>query len=399
MSIIGIAGTAKNTGKTTTLNALLHKSQFGVLDADNTSSVSFRADEGGEKSASPPHIQSRFLTRPFGTSFRMTTGVTSIGYDGEEIDNITSLPKPRIFLHHGMIASTSLQCVPARGWSIIQKTGLYTALGEIVIVRCETPGLIVLAGPNKRSELEKVVRQMTDLGCKDIFVDGSLNRIAPMSVVDKIIFTTGAARTTDIAALVEEMKAIEFLFQFGKTQWNNKQNNFSINVIPSEAKNLALPAGSSSSTIIDATEVEKLILHYKEDCRSSESGNPLIINGLITSIGLQTLTERIRLLQEADRPHEIIFTDPISLLLSGEPQRTAQHIAQLTGLNIIISYRKPILLAAITVNPFYPEYRGTTYTAAYVEATLLISSMKRSLHSPLFDMMRSEITESYRNIL
>lgn len=209
---------------------------------------------------------------------------------------------------------------------------MFNALGEIVIVRCETAGLIVLAGPNKRSELETVVQLMEEFDCSNIFIDGSLNRIAPMSVVDKIIFTTGAARTTDIPALVEKM-------------------NSPISVIPRSpdpngvlhgagtTRNLAFPAGISTATIIDKPEVERILQQCKTDCHTGERLYPVIINGLITSTGLQTLVERIPLLPDADRLHEIIFNNPISLLLSGEPQHTAQHIAQLTGLGITISYQ------------------------------------------------------------
>ncbi|MBU4562316.1 hypothetical protein KKB17_02785, partial [bacterium] len=55
--VLGILGTAKNTGKTTTTSALLE-----IANNKN-----------------------------------LSVGITSIGYDGEDIDNITGLPKPRIF--------------------------------------------------------------------------------------------------------------------------------------------------------------------------------------------------------------------------------------------------------------------------------------------------------------
>jgi len=56
--IVGIAGTAKNTGKTTTTSAILDELY----------------------------------------NMEIPIGLTSIGYDGEEIDNITRLPKPRLFV-------------------------------------------------------------------------------------------------------------------------------------------------------------------------------------------------------------------------------------------------------------------------------------------------------------
>ena len=64
--ILGIAGTAKNTGKTTTTNAILaclRKRGIAVF-------------------------------------------LTSIGYDGENLDNVTGLPKPKIPVEPGDIIAT-----------------------------------------------------------------------------------------------------------------------------------------------------------------------------------------------------------------------------------------------------------------------------------------------------
>ncbi|MFA6573745.1 MAG: hypothetical protein WCT13_06310, partial [Patescibacteria group bacterium] len=175
-TIIGIAGTAKNTGKTTTLNCLLQEA----------------------------------------SRRNYSVAVTSIGFDGEEIDNVTSLPKPRITVYPNFIVTTSQKCLnhSTANVEILHRTGLYTSLGEIVIVRVIQEGLVVIAGPNKTNELRMIVETMKSYPCDYMFVDGSLNRIVPMTVVDSIIFTTGGARSTDIPELCNEMLTIESLFQF-----------------------------------------------------------------------------------------------------------------------------------------------------------------------------------------
>ena len=71
MRVIGIAGTAKNTGKTTTLVA----------------SIKFFAEN-----------QKMFIT--------------GIGYDGEDFDNLTGLPKPRVFVPEGRLLQA-----PCLSWS------------------------------------------------------------------------------------------------------------------------------------------------------------------------------------------------------------------------------------------------------------------------------------------
>ena len=70
---IGFAGTAKNTGKTSTA---LHVLQL--------------CHEHG-----------------------LQVALTSIGYDGETMDNVTGLPKPRYWLEPGMLLATSERCLKA----------------------------------------------------------------------------------------------------------------------------------------------------------------------------------------------------------------------------------------------------------------------------------------------
>ena len=84
MHIIGIVGTAKNTGKTTTLAALIR--------------------EAGRR--------------------RERIGVTGIGYDGEEIDTVTGLPKPRLLLQPGTIVATSERCLRTTSaeYTVIKRT-------------------------------------------------------------------------------------------------------------------------------------------------------------------------------------------------------------------------------------------------------------------------------------
>ena len=111
--IIGIAGTAKNTGKTTTTSVIL--------------------GELYEK--------------------KIQVGLTSIGYDGEEIDNITGLPKPRLLLNKGTILATAEKCLKAGSavYDILETTNITTPLGKICIVKVVEEGLAVVAGPTKQS--------------------------------------------------------------------------------------------------------------------------------------------------------------------------------------------------------------------------------------------------------
>ena len=166
-TIIGVAGTAKNTGKTTTLVTLLKKLK--------------------EKNA--PAI-----------------GLTGIGYDGESFDNVTGLPKPRIDVHEGMIVAVVERCLKFGRAKIetLFQTDIQTPLGRIVIGRVETPGKLVLAGPVKGSDLRRTLDYMGGFGAGLTFVDGAFGRMAPFSEVDGIVLATGASRNNNISALAQE---------------------------------------------------------------------------------------------------------------------------------------------------------------------------------------------------
>src|SRR5437870_4324964 len=102
--VLGIVGTAKNTGKTTTLAALIA-----------------HGGEGGLRLA-----------------------ITGIGYDGEEIDNVTMLPKPRLLFREQAIIATSEHCLRATraGYRMRRRTGISTALGEVIIAEITRSGLV-----------------------------------------------------------------------------------------------------------------------------------------------------------------------------------------------------------------------------------------------------------------
>jgi hypothetical protein len=172
MLVLGIAGTAKNTGKTTTTVSIVN--QWAAPEA---------------------------------------LAVTSIGYDGESKDNVTGLPKPRLNLPAGVLVVTAERCLEAGSARIetLERTEVPTPLGKLVVGRVRKSGLVVLAGPNNESALKQFIQRIKPLGISLLLVDGALGRIAPMSATDGLILATGAARTRDMDRLARETAAFSFL--------------------------------------------------------------------------------------------------------------------------------------------------------------------------------------------
>ena len=338
--VIGIVGTAKNTGKTTTLSYLMQHAHASGL----------------------------------------RIGITGIGYDGEELDNITSLPKPRLTLPTNTIVTTSERClaVSTAKLEILERTGIVTSLGQVLILRVTEPGLVVVAGPNRKRTLSTIVEKMRRIGVDFLLIDGSLNRIAPMSLADKIIFTTGAARNTETNVLAEEMKTIERAFSLEI----NKRALSSFRAITifekDEASSLEL------SSLLDRNDASTL---FNKLSRKSES---VYIPGLISSSAMQEFVGRL-----PDTRVEIILPDPLVLLLAGEPLDIASLLDLTKKKNIDISFVSKPQLTGITINPFYPKPTGTMFAPAYVDKNEMMSRMRGAIRTPLFNVKDNESERLY----
>ncbi len=153
---ISIIGLAKNVGKTTTLNFLLNQ----VSGKEN-----------------------------------LTVGISSTGWDGESFDSITGKPKPKIILSKGNIAATTEECLKrcGKGWKLIEKTGMDTSMGKIMIIEVLQEDRFEIAGPTTISELAVIKEKLLGYGAELILFDGAINRKASSSkrISDSIIIATG----------------------------------------------------------------------------------------------------------------------------------------------------------------------------------------------------------------
>lgn len=330
---IGVVGTAKNTGKTTTLSHLIDQAHRNGLNS----------------------------------------AVTGIGYDGEEIDNITMLPKPRLHLHEGTILTTSEVCLKRSpiGYRVIRRTGIPTALGELLIVEVTKSGLIVVAGPNKVTSLRIVLEHMRELQRDVVFVDGSINRMMPMSVVDKLIFATGAARNVEIPFLTAEMNAIAFLFQ--PDVHPEAVNPERVTFIRENGD----PVEFTFRSVIDSDDVDMLQSHF------NTGKNTIVIPGMISKAALKQIDKNN--LQQY-RSTRLVLSSPFPLLLTENPVDTVPVIESLIRNGITISYIRKPQLTGVTINPFYPRYEREQFSSAYIDKEKLMKEMQDTLSVPVFNV-------------
>ena len=109
---VSVVGLEKNTGKTETLNYMIRRLK----------------DE------------------------HRKVAVTSIGIDGEMVDQVTQSSKPEITLHEGMVFTTSEKHYSERRLTseILHVSRQRTAMGRLVTARTIIPGKIILSGPSDK---------------------------------------------------------------------------------------------------------------------------------------------------------------------------------------------------------------------------------------------------------
>lgn len=335
LKTIGIVGTAKNTGKTTALIALA-----GALEAA-----------------------------------RKKVALTSIGYDGEAVDSLTLLPKPRIDLPAGALVATAERCLENARLKadLTERTGISTALGEVLILRVTAPGRMVVAGPNQREGLAQVISMLEEAGSDIVLVDGAMARIAPMAAADGIIFTTGAARSTDLGALAREMQAIHALLSLPVHDRTGMEDASSARITIHTEDGQVRDTGIS--TLLDREQVEILLGHVPSE--------PHVVRlpGLILADVFDVLRER---LDASIGNMHLVAEHPFLLLLGGEPARVGEAIESFQRGGGRVSVRRAVPLLGVTVNPFYPRrFQGKRFTPAYVDKTVLKDQIAAALPVPV----------------
>lgn len=343
--ILGIAGTAKNTGKTTTTNAILdqaHKANLRV-------------------------------------------GLTSIGYDGEDIDHVTDLPKPRVNLEAGNLVAIAAGCLKGTKAKVrvLEETEISTPLGKIIIGQIDEGGRVVVAGPNKAKDLRIVLERLKSYGADLILVDGALNRLAPMVVTEGLILATGASRTPDIAQLAAETGAIGRILNLPITPLREMvHDRGGITLL----RRVSRPSGGTGGG--EQGEPERI---QAESLPSGSLLLPAAVDALLEKVTAETIglfvpgvieAEALQRLVEgclAKRMRgELILLDPIKLLVGGSPLLVEEMRRRLAGggMELTVCTRLPLRL--ITVNPFYPRYRVQyrNYQPDYVDAEKLQAAIR-----------------------
>lgn len=289
--VIGIMGMAKNTGKTTTMNHLINRFEGNLV------------------------------------------AMTSIGLDGEAIDQITYLPKPRIHVHQGMLLATAKACLSDADFSydVLDWIPKETALGPILIIRATSPGHVLLAGPVTNRDLNALVIRLIDLGAEKVLIDGAFDRktFSGISALDGIVLATGAAVSSDMDTVIERTKRITDLYGFPRSRLEEDVK---------AAPFLILKDG------LWKAYPEKSREHLKMVLSSLESPFEAVrIKGAITTNIAKALID------SRNEHYDLIIDDPSKWVASN------QSLKHFKALHVHVSVTRQIRLLMVTINPFSPK--------------------------------------------
>ena len=174
---VGIVGLAKNCGKTTVLNRMIREA----------------ASRG------------------------IPVGITSGGRDGELYDAITGLPKPPIHMPCGSLVALAESTIGTGSCrlDVVERLGVWTPAGEVVLARVASPGHVEVIGCNHSYDLILAIKRMRELGARLILVDGAAGRtfLASPDIVGAFVLATGAALNGSMQEIAEATKAAVRLFQ------------------------------------------------------------------------------------------------------------------------------------------------------------------------------------------
>lgn len=315
---LGIIGLSKNTGKTTSLNKIIEIYQD------------------------------------------LTLGLTSIGLDGESLDQVNFLPKPKIMVRPRMVIATAYECLKASlvEYEILVVTSMQTALGLVYIVRIKSEGTMVIAGPTTNHDLHELILLLKPFVDK-ILVDGAFNRMTFASIksLDAIVLATGAAYSTDMSKTIHRTKHIVESFNLEKINEFHVNSNESL-IIQTNKRHL-----SFSDKNIYRLESIDLELNEKIDY--------MYIKGAIT----EKVIDFFILKQFKD--FSLICDDATKLLFKD------QYFDYIEKLNIKIKVIDQTPLLFVTINPWSP-------IGHHYDEKLFLESIQKELSVLVYNVKKME---------
>lgn len=292
--------------------------------------------------------------------------VTSIGIDGETVDQVTRTQKPEIVLREGMYFGTSEMHYRQRRLvsELYDVSDESTSLGRVVTAKAITRGKILLSGPSSASSLRRWMGQMQQrFGIDLIIIDGALSRMSSASpaVSQSLILATGAAYSANMATLVSKTAHVVDLVNLELTSEDN------IRLLEPLDKGLWFVDVDGALHSLDALTSLSKDIHFEgmDGCKTLYVAGALV-DGFLEKVRKNKDLKQVELVV---RDFTKIFVTPQQFRLF---VKSGGHIRVLQKSKLI----------AVTVNPTSPS--------GYVlDSDILCGRLSEAIGLPVYDLMKN----------
>lgn len=294
--------------------------------------------------------------------------LTSIGLDGESIDQVTETPKPEIEIPKNSIFVTSELHFRNKRLiaEILEISEKQTALGRLVTARAKSRGKVIISGPSDTVWLKNLIEKLTQLNPDIILVDGAISRKSQgsPSVTESIILTTGAALSANINTIVKKTNFTHSLiksdvFKFPKTDDLLNINNG----LWAIGKNFEIYNLDIKSSLLLEKSSDKLFNH----------GNTIYISGILTD----KLIDFARIQKNIDST-VLVVKDFTKIFVS--PEKYSAFIAKGGKIKVLLKTK----LISVCVNPVSPE-------GFVLNSSRLCDQLAKALGIPVYDIKTNKL--------
>lgn len=300
---------------------------------------------------------------------KITLGLTSIGFDGEEKDLVTGTDKPPIYIESGTLVATAKGCLFKGDITkeIIKTTNINTPMGEVIIAKALSDGFVELGGASINSSMKAVCSDLINYGSSLVLVDGALGRktTASPAVTEGCVLATGASLHRSIDKVVEKTKFSVKLLSLEKEEDEEIlrliNNEFSLIRIGMVYKDKSVKQLSSVTALDTAKEIVENL---------NENVSHVLVRGVITD----KLIEDI--LKSTDKFKKVIFLieDGSKLFVSEEVlykfEKMGGRLKAISSINLI----------CVTCNPKSPF--GYEF-----DKDVFLEKLRESLPLPIYDVI------------
>lgn len=325
---LSIVGTAKNTGKTETLNYILKRLERVAPDK--------------------------------------TIGLTSIGLEGEKRDQVTQTEKPEIVLRSGNLFVTAESCYRQKELSseVLGVERWYTtSTGRLIYAKAKGRGKVLIAGPPTTQGLKKVVGELSKIGVQLTIIDGALSRksLASPAVADALVLATGAALSAQPEQLIQQTK--DLVSQIRLPALPNRGLAESL-----EQTDKGIRMVTRDGEVIDPGFASALLPALWEESNWRKGKGQLFVSGAVHD----SLLDRVRQSSVIDG---LIIRDFTRLFVSGRAMRN--FLGSGKGLHCLNRAQ----LLAVTFNPQSPNgYK--------MHSKEMCGRLSQALGLPVFDIKK-----------